>query len=172
MAHYRVRDAAHQRSSHSAEPPTAHHDQVRSELLGQGHDLHSHLPHPEVSPCHGATGGLHPPGLFPEQLPGHLFYLLVEPAVVAKRPWIALQENGQHSDVHHVQLGVGRIGQVHGPKGGQFGFFGAVGSEQDSRREDAHRDTLLSRRHPIEGPVLIVSRYWFVTRQRRWHDDV
>src|SRR5215213_10779783 len=162
MAHNRVRDAAHQRSSHSAETPTAHHDQVRLELLGQGHDLQIHLPHPEVSPGHGAPGGLHPPGLFPQQLPGHLFYLLVEPAFVAERPWIALQKNGHHSDVHHVQLRVGRIGQVHGSKGGQFGFFGAVGSEQDFRREDAHSDTLLSRRHPIEGPVLIVSRHWFV----------
>ena len=50
------------------------------------------------------------------------------------------------------------------PQGGPFGFFGAVGSEQDPRREDAHRDTLLSRRYPIEGPVLIVSRGWFVAR--------
>src|SRR5215211_2598719 len=166
MAHNRVRDATHQRSSYSAEPPTAHHDQVRLELLGQGHNLQSHLPHPEVSPGYGAPGRLHPPGLFPQQLPGHLFDLLVEPAFVAERPWIALQENGHHSDVRHVQLGVGRISQVHGSKGGQFGFFGAVGSEQDPRREGAHRDTLLSRRHPIEGPVLIVSRHWFVARQR------
>src|SRR5919107_1674394 len=101
MAHNRVRYAAHQRSSHSPEPPTAHHDQVRLELLGQGHDLQIHLPHPEVSPGHGAPDSLHPPGLFPEQLPGHLFYILVEPAFVAERPWIALQENGHHSDVHH-----------------------------------------------------------------------
>src|SRR5215211_670443 len=115
MAHNRVRDAAHQRSSYSPEPPTAHHDQVRPELLGQGHDLQVHLPHPEVSPGHGAPGGLHPPGLFPEQLPGYRFYLLVELAIVAERPWIALQESGYHSDVHHVQLGVGCIGQVHGP---------------------------------------------------------
>src|SRR5829696_4785802 len=172
MAHNRVRYAAHQRSAHSAEPPTPHHDQVRSELLGQGQDLQIHLPHPEVSPCHGAPGGLYPPGLFPEQHPGHLFDLIVEPAFVAERPGIALQESGHHSDVNHVQLGVGCIGQVHGPQGGQLGFFGAVGSEQDSRREDAHRVTLLSRGHPIEGPVLIVSRQWFVTRERRWHDIV
>src|SRR5215213_6904125 len=78
MAHNRVRDATHQRSSYSPEPPTTHHDQVRSELLGQGHDLQSHLPHPEVSPCHGAPGGLHPQRLFPEPLLGLLFDLLVE----------------------------------------------------------------------------------------------
>src|SRR5829696_7874725 len=172
MAHNRVRDAAHQRSSHSAEPPTAHHDQVRPELLGQGYDLQGYLPHPEVSPSHGAPGDLHPPGLFPEQLPGLLFDLLVELAFVAECPRIALQERGYHSDVHHVQLGVSVFGYVYGPQGGQLRFFGAVGSEQDSRREGTHRDTLLSRQHPIEGPVLIVSRHWFVTRERRWHDAV
>jgi hypothetical protein len=31
--------------------PTTHHDQVRLELLGQGHDLQIHLPHPEVGPA-------------------------------------------------------------------------------------------------------------------------
>src|SRR5215204_7388831 len=82
----RVRDATRQRSSYSAEPPTAHHDQVRLELLGQGHDLQVDCPHPEVSPCHGAPSGFHPPGLFPEQLPGLLLDLLVEHAVVAERP--------------------------------------------------------------------------------------
>src|SRR5215211_4457018 len=102
MAHNRVRDATHQRSSYSPEPPTTHHDQVRLELLGQSHDLQSHLPHPEVSPCHGSPGSLHPPRLLPEQLPGHLYDLLVELAIVAEGPWIALQENGDHSDVHHV----------------------------------------------------------------------
>src|SRR5215207_7534544 len=86
MAHNRVRDATHQRSSYSAEPPTAHHDQVRLELFGQGHDLKVHRPHPEVSPCHGGPGHLHPPGLFPEPLPGLLFYVLVELAIVAERP--------------------------------------------------------------------------------------
>src|SRR5215208_3835727 len=172
MAHNRVRYAAHQRSSHSPEPPTTHNDQVRSELLGQGQDLQVHLPHPEVSPCHGAPGHLHPQRLFPEPLLGLLFDLLVELAIVAESPRIALQKHGHHSDVHHVQLGVGRIGQLYGPQDGQFSFFGAVGSEQDPRREDAHRDTLLSRRHPIEGPVLIVSRHWFVTRERRWHAAV
>src|SRR5215217_1727275 len=112
MPDNRIRDAAHQHASQSAESTTAHHYQVRSELLSQGHDLQVHRPHPEVSPRHGATGGLHPPGLFPEQFPGLLFYLLVELAVVAERPWIAIQENGHHSDMPHVQLGVGCIGQV------------------------------------------------------------
>src|ERR671916_485526 len=92
MPHNRVRDAAHQRSSHSPEPSTAHHYQIHSELLAQGHDLQGDRPHPEVSPCHGAPGGLHPPGLLSEQLPGLLFYLLVELAVEAERPWIAIHE--------------------------------------------------------------------------------
>ena len=39
MSHYRVRYAAHQRSSHSAEPPTAHHDQARTYVLGNLYDL-------------------------------------------------------------------------------------------------------------------------------------
>src|ERR687897_3719778 len=30
MAHNRVRDAAHQRSSHSSQSPTSHHDQAHS----------------------------------------------------------------------------------------------------------------------------------------------
>jgi hypothetical protein len=33
MSHNRVRDAAHQRSSHSSQPPTAHHDQARTYVL-------------------------------------------------------------------------------------------------------------------------------------------
>ena len=39
MAHNRVRDAAHQRSSHSPEAPTAHHDQARTYVLGNLYDL-------------------------------------------------------------------------------------------------------------------------------------
>src|SRR5215204_6617306 len=104
MPDNRIRDAAHQHSSQSAESPTTHHYQIRSELLSQGYDLQVHRPHPEMSPCHDATGGLHPPGLFPEQLPGYIFYLLVELALVAERPGIAHQEAGYHSDVYHVQL--------------------------------------------------------------------
>src|SRR5918997_345538 len=129
VADNRIRDTPLDGPPYPPVAPAAHHDQVRSKLLGQGHDLQVHLPHPEVSPCHGAPGDLHPPGLFAEQLPGHLFELLVELAFVAEHPGIALQENGYHSDVHQVQLGVGPFGQVHGPQGGQFGLFGAVGSE-------------------------------------------
>jgi hypothetical protein len=33
--------------------------------------------------------------------------------------------------VHDVQLGVGSLGQLHGPQSGQLGLFGAVGSQQD-----------------------------------------
>ncbi len=62
----------------SAESPTAHHDQAHSQLHGQGYDLQiSPLPILGSSPGHCATGGLHPQGLFPEQLPGYLFDLLV-----------------------------------------------------------------------------------------------
>src|SRR5918994_3920866 len=39
MSHNRVRYAAHQRSSHSAEPPTAHHDQARPYVFGNLYDL-------------------------------------------------------------------------------------------------------------------------------------
>ena len=39
MAHNRVRYAAHQRSSHSAKPPTAHHDQACTYVLGNLYDL-------------------------------------------------------------------------------------------------------------------------------------
>src|SRR5215207_10967207 len=44
MSHYRVRYAAHQRSSHSAEPPTAHHDQARTYVLGNLYDLLGAIP--------------------------------------------------------------------------------------------------------------------------------
>ena len=43
------------------------------------------------------------------------------------------------------------------PLGRQLGFLGSVGGPQDPRREDAHRGTLLSRRRPMEVPVLIVA---------------
>jgi hypothetical protein len=39
MPHNRVRYAAHQRSSHSAESPTAHHDKARTYVLGNLYDL-------------------------------------------------------------------------------------------------------------------------------------
>ena len=39
MAHNRVRDAAHQRSSHSPESPTPHHYQARTYVLGNLYDL-------------------------------------------------------------------------------------------------------------------------------------
>jgi hypothetical protein len=39
MPHNRVRYAAHQRSAHSPESPTAHHDQARTYLLGNLYDL-------------------------------------------------------------------------------------------------------------------------------------
>src|ERR671910_631055 len=152
--------------------PATHDDQVRPELLGQAYYLQVHRSHPEVRPCYSAPGDLHPPGELSEPLPGLLFDLLVDPAFVAERPWIALKETGYHSDVHHVQLGVSLFGQVHGPRCGQLCFFGAVGGQQDPRREAAHSDTLLSRRHPIVGPVLIVSRQRFISRGRRWHNVV
>jgi hypothetical protein len=44
MAHYRVRDAAHQRSLHSAAPPTAHHDQARACVLGNLYYLLGAIP--------------------------------------------------------------------------------------------------------------------------------
>src|ERR687898_369030 len=44
MPHNRVRDAAHQRSSHSPEPPTAHHDQARAYVLGNLYDLLGAIP--------------------------------------------------------------------------------------------------------------------------------
>src|SRR5918995_6274615 len=44
MAHNRVRDAAHQRSSHSAESPTAHYDQACSYVLGNLYDLLGAIP--------------------------------------------------------------------------------------------------------------------------------
>src|SRR5215207_6105094 len=39
MPHNRVRDAAHQRSSHSAQSPAPHHDQARAYVLGNLYDL-------------------------------------------------------------------------------------------------------------------------------------
>ena len=39
MSDHRVRDAAYQRSPHSAESPAAHDDQPRPYLLGNLHDL-------------------------------------------------------------------------------------------------------------------------------------
>jgi hypothetical protein len=50
MAHNRVRDAAHQRSSHSAESPAPHHDQARSYVLGNLYDLLGAIPlgYPEM----------------------------------------------------------------------------------------------------------------------------
>src|SRR5215207_6695283 len=39
MPHNRVRYAAHQRSSHSPQSPTAHHDQARTYVLGNLYDL-------------------------------------------------------------------------------------------------------------------------------------
>ena len=93
------------------------------------------LPHPEVSPCHDAPGDLHPQRQFTQQLPGLLFDLLVELALVAERSWIAHKEAGYYSDVRHVQPGVGPLRQVYGLQVGQLGFFGAVGGQKDPRRE-------------------------------------
>jgi hypothetical protein len=44
MAHNRVRDAAHQHPSHSAKPPTAHHDQARTYVLSNLYDLLGTIP--------------------------------------------------------------------------------------------------------------------------------
>ncbi len=44
MSHNRVRDATHQCSSHSPEPPTAHHDQARTYVLGNPYDLLGAVP--------------------------------------------------------------------------------------------------------------------------------
>ena len=50
MSHNRVRYAAHQRSSHSAKPPTAHHDQACTYVLGNLYDLLGAIPlgYPEM----------------------------------------------------------------------------------------------------------------------------
>jgi hypothetical protein len=50
MAHNQVRDAAHQHPSHSAKPPTAHHDQARTYVLGNLYDLLGAIPlgYPEM----------------------------------------------------------------------------------------------------------------------------
>src|SRR5688500_19383133 len=102
MADNRIRDTPLDGPPYPPVTPATHHDQSHPELLGQSHNLQVHLPHPEVRPCYGAPGDLHPPGQLSEQLPGLLFDLLVELAIVAERPGIALQEKGYHPDVHHV----------------------------------------------------------------------
>jgi hypothetical protein len=74
------------------------------------------------------------------------------------------------SDGHDVQLRVGGGGHIHSGGAGQLGVLGAVGGQQDRGGEDAHRDTLLSRGHPMEISVLIVSRTLVSTRVRRRHN--
>ena len=44
MPHNRVRYAAHQRSAHSAESPTAHHNQAGTYVLGNLYDLLGAIP--------------------------------------------------------------------------------------------------------------------------------
>jgi len=55
-----------------------------------------------------------------------------------------------------VKLGVGGDGNVHGGGASQLGVLGAVGSQKDLGREDAHGSTLLSPQRSREVYVLMV----------------
>src|ERR687898_2970858 len=134
MAHNRVRDAAHQRSSHSAEPPTAHHDQARTYFLGNLYDLLGAIP----------LG-------YPEMLLGDLTSLLLDlRSLLVEYVLRLLPEMFDRCGVanivggitwrnrHHVQLRVGALSHIDGGGAGQLRLPRAVGGQQDRGREDAH----------------------------------
>src|SRR4028119_583024 len=72
----------------------------RAYMRAPAHPLQVPRPPPEVGAGHGSAGDPHPPGQLPQQLPGLLFDLLVELAVVAAHSGIAHQESRRPSHVH------------------------------------------------------------------------
>src|ERR671917_6688 len=168
MADHRVRNAAHQRSPHSTEPPTAHHDKARPYLLGNPHDLLGPMAfgYPQV-----LLGDLAPVPLYLlDLLIEDLLCLLAQLLDYLRDPDVVGGVAG--SDGHDVKLGVGAGSHVHGGCAGQLGVFGAVGGQQDLGGGDAHRATLLSGQRPIEVSVPIVSRTLSSARERRLYNAV
>src|SRR5215211_6036753 len=134
MAHNRVRYAAHQRSSHSAESPTAHHDQARRYVLGHPYDLLGaiSLGYPEMLLGDRTSLLLDLRSLLVEDVLRLLPELFDRCGVANVVGGIAWRNS------HHVQLRVGAVSQIDGGGAGQLGLSGAVGGQQDRGREDAH----------------------------------
>ena len=178
LTNHRVRDAAHQSAPHPPAPSTAHDDEPRIYVLGHPQDLLGPMAlgyqfgYLQVLLRDLAPVPLYLLDLLIKDYLCSLTQLLShfrDPDVVGE---VAVVGGMAGSDGHHVKLGAGGGGHVHGGGASQLGFFGAVGGQQDLGREDAHRGTLLSRQLHNEVSVHIVSRKLLSAGGRRRYNSV